>query len=270
MRLIPLFLLVACGPGTVQFPDGDEVSASGWVDEPWAQDPAEEEAPDTSQYDGATLHIVSPTSGEFMTYGQVASFEAELVAADGTFLESTDVEWSSDRQESWFHQGLAFEADDLEVGIHALTAQATLPNGDHLAHTVGGLLVQAKAGGTYAGILRVNGTIQNIPVACVGSSVIWVDEYGIRGEGNGECLISIVISIPLNYVFDLDITELGVISGDAGVDLVGWFTYNFPAIGQLDPDNYGIDMTFNGDVPLLGTLNGSVEAPRVSMDSQPL
>ncbi len=271
MRLAPLILLAACSQGVIEIAEEADYAGTGWVDEPWAEDPPEEEVPDTSRYDGAALHIIGPTSGQFVTYDRVHDFEAELVAADGTVLEFEDIEWSSNRQPNWFHEGSYFQDRTLEVGVHAVTAEGILPNGDHVAHTVGGLLVQAYGGGTYAGIMRVNGNVQGLPISCTGASVVWVDQYGEKGVGNGECLVFLLaLSVPLQYVFDLDITEVGVISGEVGIDLAGWFTYNFPAEGQLDPANYGIDATFVGDVPLIGTLSGSFEGPRVSYNSQPI
>jgi len=131
-------------------------------------------------------------------------------------------------------------------------------------------MVQHAHGGTYVGILDVDGTILNIPVSCTGASVLVVDRYGDEATGDGDCVVSVLGlgEIPLHYVFELDIDGTGAVSGTAAADLLGWFQYNFPASGTLVPDGAGFDLVFEGSVPLMGPLNGATDAVRVSLDSE--
>ena len=102
-------------------------------------------------YSNATLRIVQPKSGTFVPYNEISNFEAELLDKDGNILELDDVNWSSSVDTAWDPTGRSFDDDSLDVGLHDLTAQIELPNGDRLAYSVGGVLVQSVWAGTYVG-----------------------------------------------------------------------------------------------------------------------
>ena len=263
-------LLVACEPGAIQVDGLDAEPGTGWVDSPWAgPTDTETESPDLSEWEGARIEVTSPEAGEFIEWRSVTPFRAWIVSAQETLLELEDVEWSSDQDPNWFETGPSFDTDALPIGTHAFTATATLPTGAVLQHTVGGVLVQHAYGGTYTGLLDVDGTILNVPVSCVGVTLVVVDATGTTGTGDGDCIVSLLgLDLPLHYIYDLEIDEAGVVGGTAGADLLGLFTYNFPAEGTLDPNNGGLDLVFNGEVPLMGPLNGSTTAERVGLETE--
>lgn len=267
MRLLPLLFAIAC---TAELGvDGlDDRPGEGWATDPietWTSEPGD---PGPSEFDGATIEILSPRAGDLLAWGASHTFEAVVRAQDGTELEVDPIEWGSDLAPNWFETGASFDTDGLPIGIHAFTARAELPNGAVVQHTAGGVKVQHPFGGTYAGLLEVDGSITNIPISCVGAGLIVIDRYGEIGTGEGDCLVSILaVDVPLHLLYDLEFDEFGAISGSVGVDLLGWFTYNFDAEGALDP-SATLSVTFGGTVPLMGPLSGSTEAERISFDAQ--
>ena len=272
MRTLPLASLLlsaaACAPGTVSFDEGTSGLGTGWATEPFETYEGTTTATDDglSAYDDAVLTVLSPSPSEFIPLGTVAVFEAEIVGRDGTVLDSP-IEWQSSTAPGWYEQGALFETTDLPLGLHDFTAQTTLPNGDHLVHTISSVRVQHPFAGTYAGLYDVDGTILNFPVTCIGVAILTLEADGTFADGDGECLISLLgIDVPLNFLFEFDIEPDGTLSGTAGADLVGFFTYNFPADGSLDPSG-SLSMSFEGDVPLFGLMSGGLDAPRISLDT---
>lgn len=263
-------LLLACEPGQIRVDGLDAEPGSGFVDAPWATNPSTTTtSEDLSIWEGARIEITQPIPGEFLEYGVETPFRAWIVSADEELLEGVEIEWTSDSAPNWYETGPSFDTDALPIGVHDFTAIATLPNGSVVQHTVGGVLVQHPFGGTYAGLLDVDGTILNLPISCVGVTLVTVDQFGTTGAGDGDCIVSLLgLDVPLHYIYDLDIDEYGTVSGTAGADLLGWFTYNFPADGTIDPDGVGLDIDFSGEVPLMGPLNGATTAERVSLSSQ--
>ena len=90
------------------------------------------------------------------------------------WFSSLDPDFESDR--------LAFDAEGLDLGTHALTIVVDLPNGDRVAHSVAGVKVQSEIAGTYAGLFSVDGTVNNITITCTGAAVMVLDA---RGRGGG-------------------------------------------------------------------------------------
>jgi hypothetical protein len=271
MRALPLLILFACEPGSIAVDGLDAPPGEGWATDAWATELATAEDPeDVSMWNGARIEVISPEPGSFLDWGATTVFEAQIVAADGTIMPFDDVEWSSDTTPNWYEQGARFESSDLPIGSQDFNAIATLPNGAVVQHTIGGVLVQHPFGGTYVGLLDVDGTLLNLPVSCTGVTVVIVDQFGTEGTGDGDCIVSLLgIDLSLHYIYELEIDALGVVGGTAGADLLGWFTYNFPAVGTVDPLGSGLDLTFEGEVPLMGPLNGATVAERVSLNSQP-
>lgn len=224
-----------------------------------------DEAPD--QWGDATLRIVSPASGEFLALEEVHTFQAELVDSAGEVVAWDEVSWTASADPDWARQGASFEADGLDVGVHDITAEVELPNGDRLAHTVGGVLLQSKYAGTYSGLFNSQVTYDQYAADCSGTVLLIVDPYGDVAAGDASCLASLMgFDAEVQYVFDLN-NDTGSLSGTAGVDLFGWYTLDFPAQGTLDPADGTMDISFGGDGAQIVTIDGSVEADRVSLDA---
>jgi hypothetical protein len=249
MRLVLLFpLIVACGPGYGLIDEGDDL-------EEW------------SEYDGASLRIVSPSSGSFLNLEESHEYRAVLYDADGLEMTWDEVQWGSSADADWTHDIASFTDDTLEVGIHDLTAEVTLPNGDRLAHTVGGVLLQSLYAGTYSGLFHSEVTYDQYTVPCSGSVLIIVDPWGQVAAGGADCVTSLMgFEAELSYLFDLQ-NDAGVLSGTAGADLFGWYQLDVPASGTLDPDGVGLVVDFGGDFMEFIALGGTVEAARVSLDA---
>ena len=268
MRTFPLLFAVACAPATITIDESGRKVGQGWETDPMEEWEPTETGPDYSMWEGAQLTILSPESGTKLNWGQMHTFEVQITAPDGTVLPADDIEWGSNLAPNWFETGETFETDGLPIGTHDFTAWATLPNGAVLQHTAGGVRVQHAYAGTFAGLLDVDGSVTNIPISCVGAGLVIVDPTGQTGVGEGDCVVSILaIDVPLNMVYDLEIDEYAQIGGAVGVDLLGWFTYNFDAEGSLDPSG-AMDVSFSGEVPLMGPLSGTTSATRISLDTE--
>jgi hypothetical protein len=223
---------------------------------------------DYSEFDGASLVIHEPASGDFLPYGETASFSAEVIGADGNTLDFDDIVWTSDIDDAWTLTGRDLSDDSLDVGTHALTAEASLPNGDRLAYTIGGVLVQSAYTGVYTGTLTVdvaadyNGT--TYAAGCSGAITLVVDVYGETATGDAGCLISLFgYDLDTTYVFDLE-NDDGSLSGTAGLDL-SFYTLDIDTTGDISDDGVAT-LSFATDIYGYGDLTGEVEATRVSRD----
>jgi hypothetical protein len=262
MRLGFLLLLAACESQYVFEEDEDIVGEDTLPEE----DTAVEE--DYSEYDGATLQIVTPASGDFLAYGEPHTFEAKVIGADGQELPFEDIAWSSDEDDAWALLGANLEDDSLDVGTHALTAVAALPNGDRLAYTIGGVLVQSAYTGVYTGEIAVNLAVEydgtSYAAGCGGAITLVVDAYGEMVEGDAGCLLSLLgYELDTAYIFELENDE-GELTGTAALDL-SFYQLDIEASGEIDDDG-NLTMSFADDIYGLGDLDGSVEAARVSRD----
>jgi len=251
-RLALLFpLVVACGPGYGLIDEGD----------------SEDSLDEYSEYDGASLRIVSPSSGTFLALEETHDYRAVLYDADGNEMDWDEVHWSSSVDTAWTWDVASFTDDTLAVGVHDITAEVTLPNGDRLAHTVGGILLQSFYAGTYSGLFHSEVAYDQYTVPCSGSVLIIVDPWGEVAAGGADCVTSLMgFDAELSYVFDLQ-NDAGVLTGTAGADLFGWYTLDFPASGTLDPNGAGMVLDFGGDFMQFISLDGTAEAERVSLDA---
>lgn len=234
-------------------------------DDDTATDTASDE---DAAWDGATLVVHSPASGSFLPWGQTSTFSATVYAADGTATDFDDIAWASDVDAAWSLLGAEEEDDALDVGTHALTATAALPNGDRLAYTVGGVLVQSPYAGVYAGTLVVDAAAEydgtTYAAGCSGALTLVVDAYGETITGEGGCLLSLQgVDLDTNYVFDLENTE-GMVAGAASADF-GWYAYDFEAAGTVTEDG-ALSGTFADDVYGYLAVEGAWDATRVSRD----
>lgn len=228
----------------------------------------EPEEEDFSAYDGARLVVTAPLSGSFLPYGEDAEFVAEVQDADGNTLDFEDIAWSTDLDDDWSITGAEIEDDSLDVGTHAITATAALPNGDRLASTMGGILVQSAYTGVYTGTITVDMTVAyndtEYQAGCSGAITLIVDAYGEVAEGDAGCLLSLFgYDLDTSYVFELENDE-GELSGDASLDL-SWYQLDIEASGEIDEDG-AATVSFADDIYGYGALEGTVDATRVSRD----
>jgi hypothetical protein len=266
-----LVLLCGCGAASVNLDETEvptEGISTGWTASPYEDPPTGGTVSETHLYDGATLRVVSPAPAAFLPLEEVASFEAELVAADGSALDGSMIRWTSSADAGWSGTGEAFDDDTLDVGIHDITAEAVLPNGDRLVYAVGGVLRQSTFAGTYSGLFTVDGAYLGVVFTCSGVGLTVCEPYGTDITGDAECLVSILgFDLPLSFVFELENTA-GVVTGTAGADLFGLFSYDFPAFGSLLPASDGLAIDFEGAVPFTDiTITGAYDAERVSLDA---
>ena len=124
---------------------------------------SEEEEEEQIDYSNATLRIVSPTSGSFVPYNELSSFEAELLDKDGNPLAFDEITWTSSVDSAWDPTGLSFEDNTLDVGLHDITAQVALPNGDRVAYSVGGVLRTKRVRRNLCRHLLCERRLQRIP-----------------------------------------------------------------------------------------------------------
>lgn len=249
-------------------PTGETLDPTDPTDTTDTEDPVDTEdtEPDYSEYDGADLRIITPGSGDFLALEEVHDFEAEITAADGSQLDWDEIAWTSDADELWYREGQTFEDDLLDVGLHDITAETTLPNGDRLAHTIGGVLVQSRYAGTYTGLFSSSVIYDGLEVGCGGVANLVIDPYGEVALGDGSCLVDLLgFELELAYLYELENDE-GELVGTASVDIFGWFEFPFEAEGFVDPDEGLLEFTFAGDVDIIA-IDGGVDAERISLDA---
>lgn len=267
-----ILVLFACSESAISILDEGDDTAAG--KDPVVEDTAAEdtggdvEEPDYSEYDDATLVVLSPASGAFLPWGDPTEFAAEVHAADGSVMPFDDITWSSDIDSMWAITGSDVEDASLDVGTHAITAQAKLPNGDRLAYTIGGVLVQSPYTGVYSGDLSVtasgdyNGT--PLSVGCSGALTVVIDAYGELATGDAGCLISLLgYDLDTTYAIELDNTD-GDLEGQVALDLV-ITNYDIDSSGSVTEDGE-LDGSFSTDIFGYLTLDGSYEATRISRD----
>lgn len=259
-----------CAPGVLHVeepPPPADPTGSGFVTSPWEQ-PTSTEPEDHSAYDGAYARIVAPTAASVLPWHEPTRFEVEVRSATGEVLPAGEVQWIASGDPDFEGTGEASFVDDtLKLGTHELMAIVQLPNGDAVAHSVGDVRVQSGYAGTYAGLFSVDGTVTQLTITCTGAAALVVGQQGVLGEGDGDCLVSILgIDVPMTWDFALENLD-GVVGGDAGVDLLGFFSYRVPATGILDPQGVGFDVTFEADIPLIGTISAFLAAPRISLET---
>ncbi len=221
-----------------------------------------------AEWDGARLVIESPASAAFLPYEEAATFSAMVIAADGTPTTFTDITWSTDQDPEWALGGALVEDGSLPVGTHAITAEALLPNGDRLAYTVGGVLVQSIYAGVYVGDLAItasgdyNG--QTLSLGCSGALTLVVDAEGRTVEGDAGCLLSLLgYDIDTAYLFDLENAD-GDLTGTASIDLQ---IYELPVDTEGTLSEEGeLSGAFAADVAGFLAMEGAYEATRITRD----
>jgi len=264
MTVALLLTLFACESQYVIADNEDLVGSDDTVGDTDTGEPE----PDYSMFDGATLVVTSPASGDFLPYEQDATFSAEVRGADGSVLEFDDIAWSSDIDDAWALSGASVQDDSLDVGTHALTAIAELPNGDRLAYTIGGVLVQSAYTGVYSGTLQITGSGDyngtEYSAGCAGALLLVVDAYGDTVSGDAGCLIALLgYELDMAYVFDLA-NEEGDLAGATALDLT-WYQLDIDTTGTMTEDG-AINGSFAQDIYGLVQIDGEFDAARVSRD----
>ncbi len=226
---------------------------------------------DYSAWESASLKILNPESGDFLLLAEAAEFQAMVYDSWGEPTDFDDIQWTSDIDATWTPTGDYFVTDSLTAGEHALTASAELPNGDRLAYSIGGVLVQSAYSGTYTGTIIVDGTANlfgtDLWLTCAGSSTLVVDIYGEAVTGDASCLASLggYYDLTISYLIDA-VNSDGSIEGQASVDF-SWFTYDMAMEGSLSEDG-DMEISFADDVYGYFDLAGDISAIRISRDTQ--
>jgi hypothetical protein len=265
LSLTALVLSTACRS------DNDLKAGSGAVDAT-ADDVEEDgdtgEEEDFSMYDGATLVIITPQSGDFLPWEEEADFEAVLFDSDGLAMPYEDIYWASSSDYTWAKLGQEFEDDSLDVGIHNITARVELPNGTNLSHTAGGVQVQHDNAGIYAGDMKVSVSMEfeGVPVgtSCIGGATIFVDAYGETATGESTCTIDLLgfAEFDLRHEFEYELDGTFV-DGETLIafDLIG-FDLPFASEGSL----YGGAMLsyWAGNMIGIADIDGTLDVSRVT------
>lgn len=231
-------------------------------------DSGEASVPD-AVWETASLRITAPRSGAFLPLGEASTFTAEVVGADGQALSFDEVTWASDVDAAWTLNGLSLEDASLASGTHTLTATARLPNGDRLATSVAGILVQSPYAGIYVGTLTVaaqadyNGT--PITTACGGAITLVIDVDGTTASGDADCPLNLFgFEVESSYGFDLD-NEAGTLNGPAEVQFYGFGASTFDVTGEVTADGL-MAADFADDVFGFLAVEGGFEATRITRD----
>lgn len=221
---------------------------------------------DTAAWDGATLVVASPYSGDFLPLGEDAAFEATVYDADGNPTDFDQITWSTDLDSGWSLAGADVEDDSLDVGRHTITATAVLPNGDRLQSTMGGVLVQHEDAGTYVGNIIVNLTLTydkvDYTAGCIGATTIVVDQYGETATGDSTCIISLLgYEQDVSYAFDMTVDE-GDVGGSAAVDLF-LFDLELDVAGEISNG----ELVGSWESADLVDISGELDAARISRET---
>ena len=239
-------LLAACNDSLLIDQTGDYNSLVG------PDETDSESAALDAEWDDATLVVEAPTSATFLPLGETHTFKATVYDATGNPKDFPDITWASDVDADWALVGQEITDSTLSVGSHSLTAEARLPNGDRLASTIGGVLVQSIYAGVYVGELQITATgeYDGTPVAvgCSGPLTLVVRAEGDLAYGDAGCLISLLgYELDTTYIFDLS-NDQGDLSGEAAIDLTlfqygvetfGWLSQEGELEGDFAADVYG-------------------------------
>jgi hypothetical protein len=266
-------VLAACTP---KFTTDDGTGSVGGGDDGAGADTATGDtgAPaDTGEdpdiWDGASLRILAPSSGEFIELGEEVEYVAVVYDAEGNATDWSDIVWTASEDSAWGKTAASFEDDTLDVGLHVLRAEATLPNGARVNDSVGGVLVQHPDAGTYVGnmVVDVTGEYQGTPItaSCIGAAIVVVDPEGEVATGESECIIALLgfnQNAVMNFDYELD---RGDLSGESALDL--WFIqYGFDTEGSVDDGT--LTSAWADNVFGLLDISGTLDLTRVTRDTE--
>ena len=221
--------------------------------------------PTFPEYDTALLRIITPSSGDFLPYGEQHSFEAEVVDQYDNPMDFEEIVWTSSAASDWEVTGAEVLDGSLDVGRHDITATAELPNGDRLAYTVGGVLLQSVYAGTYSGLFSSSLGYSGYTLGCSGAATLMVDAYGDTVSGDAACIVTLgTFDLDLTYNFDLSNDE-GALSGIMNVELLGFIEIPVDIEGTVSEDGV-LDLNWYDDSSDAVT-EGEITLERVSLDA---
>lgn len=221
------------------------------------------------EFDGATLVIHEPASADILYVEDGQHVEAEILNAAGEVMDWDGIVWTTSQDEEPFHTGNIGDVE-LDAGIHDITATALLPNGDRLQWTLGGVRVQGRHTGVYAGSMNLTlaGEFQGTPIsaACVGALDFVVPMSGDTMEGGGGCTLALPIvgTFDVSYGVAGDIDDPDV-TGTVALDL-GFLDYPLDWEGGFDDDGV-LGAEYGGTLNLFVTevqMDGVIDAHRVT------
>ena len=215
---------------------------------------------DDSMWDGASLVVEQPLSGDFLPFEEDASFVAAIYSADGQRMDFEDIRWSSNLDSDWSLLGSDVTDDSLDAGEHTITVEATLPNGDRLQSAQGIVFVQHEDAGIYVGDVRVDVTLTwdktDYTAGCVGAVTLVVDAYGESAIGESACVVSLFgYEQELAYSFDMNVDE-GDVDGEAAVDLF-IYALEFDVEGDIGGGEISTSWEDTDTIDISGDLNAS-------------
>lgn len=266
---IPLLgLSLACNKGEQGINLG-ETPGLGDTGSSDGDDTGGEDEPDWSEYDGASLVVHSPASGDILDLGEDADFEAEILSAEGETLDFDDIVWTSTLDADWTETAAEFESDALIAGIHDLVVTAELPNGDRLQSTLGYVRVLHPDAGIYFGDLMVDTTFEYDGTAytttCIGAATLIIDAEGESATGESSCTISLMgYDLDAAHVFDFEPDD-GELSGTTSIDFT-LGSFDFDIEGEVDDGE--LVATWADDVYGYADISGELDLVRVSRDTE--
>ena len=218
------------------------------------------------EFNGATLEVLSPVSGDIYLRDEGLPFEARVLGADGNVLDFEDIVWTTDQEpDTQIFVGTE-GAEFVAWGIHQVRATADLPNGDRLVFAAGGVRVQGKHTGVYAGNLNItlDAEFQGTPISgsCNGGLDFVVDMSGTILDGGGQCTVDLLVLGQFDVAYNLDASVFeDDAEGDIGVD-VGFFEIPLSWDGEFEEEDRLL-ADFAGGA-FLFDMTGEIDAHRVS------
>ncbi len=226
-------------------------------------------------YDYAELEIFEPQSASIHLMSEPVHLLAEVTDPDGFALDVDEVLWVTDDDEPTLWTELEGDVE-LAPGIYDISAVARLPNGDRLRTTVGGVRVQARWTGVYAGevVLVIVTTIPGggpLILTCEGplDFVVSLDGREAPVE-DGECTISVFGQMfDGTYSIEMGIDAAGLAQGTADFAFttpLGPFEFPIDWVGAFYDNRFSAGLSGTVAVPLVGdaALSGSLQALNVN------
>lgn len=222
-------------------------------------------------YDLAELEILAPESASIHPLGEPLHLAARVTDPDGVALAVDEVAWSTDAAEAALLAGLEGEVE-LPAGIYELSATAHLPNGDRLQSTVGGVRVQARWTGEYAGdvVLVVEAQLPTggpLALRCEGPLAFTVSLDGTDAPvDDGGCTISVLgQSFEATYAIAMVIYPAGLVRGTVDLALdtpLGAFDLPLEWAGAFYDDRFSAGISGTVELPFIGAaeVSGSLQA----------
>lgn len=260
--------LVALGAAVVS---GGCTSDEWPPDEPDANDDSSGASPGEPTPTGVRIEVFEPESPSIHYIGDTVPLLAEVRDIVELPFPYEDIVWQA---EGYGPTLLVGPEGDVELppGPYDITATARLDNGDHLVATVGGVRVQARWTGTYAGetSMVMAAMFAGLPISprCVGALTLRVDYDGEQVEiGGGTCTLNaVILSFDATYELTGSFSN-GVGSGTIDYDLGGLFAISFDWTGAFVEDgflgSFAGDVSFPlvGDIAVTGRLDAALDSP---------